>query len=155
MNKIILLLISMAVAGCAATPATPVYNQAPEKVGYMGKFNYWQPAKKATTLSTKAQATRNRLTKNGAVVLIYQYDIDSNGLVHNIALLTASPTGSATTEDVVAANLIFSSWKAAAQNPANTPVKVTERIVLAPNGIGIPPDNMSIDDYLKSMSAKQ
>ncbi len=143
--------------GCKSTDDKPFYNTALIDAGYMAKLDYWQPQvpKFSASSTAKYKETRKKLVSQGAVVLIYEYEIDSNGNTQNINLLKTIPDGIATNKDIIQSQLIYTKWKPTLKNHTNQPLKVKERLVLMPNlSIAIPPDDETILEFVKTLKKK-
>jgi len=152
--KYLYTLLLLLIVGCRSTITEPYYSSDIINVGYSEKLNYWQP--KHIKIKNSTKKTRAKIVSKGSVILIYQYVIDSNGNTQNINLLKSIPAGVASNEDLINSMYIYNKWKKSESNHSVQPVKVTERLVLMPNGnIIVPPDDMDISDFVKSLSAKR
>ena len=142
-----------ALASCkSTTPEKPYYTQQPEAVGYFGKFNYWQPSNNNNKLAKKARSVRNQLITDGISVLVFSYNIDSNGNRQNLTLKETLPIGLLSQADLLLSEFAYSKFEPTPSNSTGIPVTVTERIITLPNGdITMPADDTSIEEHIKQI----
>ena len=148
----ILIAACCALASCKSVPKKPYYTQTPEAVGYFGKFSYWQPLNDKSKLPSKARSVRSKLITNGLSVLIFSYDIDSNGNQQNLKLQETQPKGLLSQADLMQSQFAYTKFERTPSNSAGIPVTVTERIITLPNGdLTIPADDTSIEEHVKKI----
>ncbi|WP_105188707.1 hypothetical protein [Pseudoalteromonas sp. T1lg48] len=137
---------------CKSIPEDAYYAQEPIDVGYFGKFDYWQPADNTFRLTNTAKKARNKLVTDGLSVLIFDYEIDSNGYARNLRLVETLPANLITQQDLLDMDYAYQSWQPTKANNQLTPVTVRERIITLPNGdITMPEDEQSIEARVKAV----
>ncbi|GAA5187348.1 hypothetical protein [Ferrimonas gelatinilytica] len=140
------------ITSCLLLLGIPTYASEQQEllnVGYFEKLSYWQPVKNIR-LTRSAQNIRKKIHKKihkSGGVLIYSYDIGSNGETKNITLIKTIPENLIDKEELIKSKLIYNRFKPAEDNAKNKPVKVTERIIFQGGGLAIPPDDMTIEEY--------
>ncbi len=153
-KKVLFLSALCTLSACKSVPDEPYYAQPIVDVGYFGKFDYWDPVKGKNTLSTKTKSARKKLITKNLSVVIFEYEIDSNGNAHNLKLLQTIPDNLITQEDLENSRYAYEKFKPTPQNDGRIPVKVTERLLTTASGaLSIPEDTQSIEGHVRSVMA--